>query len=107
MLSAQLITVANRQIEMKLLGYRRVWPRRSQQAVDLLEGEAPSTVRREKYQPVSPARVGLPRTRGLVPGPVLVSKQLSVELCQCPGISRVQHDRTERWKSSWHTARLP
>lgn len=80
MLSAQLITATNRQIEMELLGYRRVWPHRSQQAVDLLEGETPSTVQREKYQPVRPPQVGLSRTRGLIPGPVLVSKQLSVEL---------------------------
>ena len=84
--------VRDGQVEVQLLGRRRVGPARVGEVGHLLEGDPGRPGRMGEDEPVPPARVVLPGGGCLVPGPVLVAQELAVELGQSAGVGAVEDD---------------
>lgn len=109
MLHLQVLDGRHGQVQVRLLWYRAVRPGRFRQMLDLLKGQLGDAVGSPQHQPVAAALVDSPRLWQLITGPVDKTQQLSVELCQKPGVSAVEHHlpQTGRALRFGHVDHLP
>lgn len=91
----QVFEAGNREVEVQLLGYRTVGPRRSRQLINPLEREARTSRRREQIQPIASRRIVVVGLRRFVSPAVDESEQRAPKLCAAARIGGVHHDLYE------------
>jgi hypothetical protein len=80
MLSHEIFLGRDTEVEVELLRYRALGPRRRQEVVDVLNGDSCRARPVDQDQPILTGRVRLAGGRGFVSCPVVVAEELAVEL---------------------------
>jgi len=105
-LSLERLGVRHGQIEVQLLGYRLVGPRRPGLLVDLLERHSRVAGLVEQHEPIPPVRIGVTVGGRFVAGAVVIAEEFAPELGRGASIERIEHDGPQTGMGLGHAAQL-